>query len=73
MAKNVRVTPQGNKWAVKRDGNTKASSVHDTQKEAEQKGRQTARKEGAEFILHNRKGQIRERDSYGSDPHPPRG
>lgn len=70
--KNVRVTPQGNKWVVKREGSTRASSRHDTQKEAEKKGRQVARKDGVEFYLHNRKGQIRERDSYGSDPHPPK-
>lgn len=26
-----------------------------------------------EFHLHNRQGQIRERDSYGNDPYPPKG
>ena len=70
--KNVHVTPQGNKWVVKREGSQRASSVHDTQKEAEKKGRQIARNDKAEFVLHNRQGQIRERDSYGSDPYPPK-
>lgn len=71
--KSVHVTPRGDGWAVKREGNERASSVHPTQKEAEKKGREAARKEKTEFYLHNRTGQIRERDSYGSDPHPPRG
>ena len=70
--KGVHVTPQGDKWAVKREGSKRASSVHETQKEAEKKGRQTARNEKTEFYLHGRQGQIRQRDSYGSDPYPPK-
>ena len=41
MAKNkkpVHVTPRDDGWAVVREGNDRASSVHRTQKEAEQKG-----------------------------------
>jgi uncharacterized protein YdaT len=68
MAKNVHVTPQGDKWAVRREGSQRASSLHDTQKEAEKKGRQIARNDKTEFVLHGKQGQIRERDSYGSDP-----
>jgi hypothetical protein len=70
--KNIHVTPHGDKWAAQREG-SRASSLHDTQKEAEQKGRQTARKDKTEFYLHNKQGQIRERDSYGNDPYPPKG
>jgi hypothetical protein len=65
--KPVHVTPRGDGWAVVREGSQRASSVHPTQKEAEKAGRQAARKDQTEFILHNRQGQIRERDSYGSD------
>jgi Uncharacterized protein conserved in bacteria (DUF2188) len=71
--KPVHVTPREDGWAVIREGNERASSVHRTQKEAEKKGRQTARNDKTEFYLHNRKGAIRERDSYGNDPHPPKG
>jgi Uncharacterized protein conserved in bacteria (DUF2188) len=71
--KPVHVTPREDGWAVMREGNERASSVHHTQKEAEQKGRQTARKDKTEFYLHNKQGQIRERDSYGNDPYPPKG
>lgn len=71
--KDVHVTPHGGKWAVTREGSERASSLHDTQKEAEQQGRQTARNDKTEFYLHGKDGQIRERDSYGNDPHPPKG
>jgi hypothetical protein len=54
-------------------GQREGSSVHRTQKEAEKKGRQTARNDKTEFLLHNKQGQVRERDSYGPDPYPPKG
>jgi hypothetical protein len=71
--KPIHVTPREDGWAVMREGNQRASSVHRTQREAEQKGRQTARQDKTEFFLHNRHGEIRQRDSYGHDPFPPRG
>jgi hypothetical protein len=71
--KGVHVTPRGNKWAVMREGNERATSLHDTQAEAVKKGRETARRDKTEFILHNQQGEIRERDSYGSDPKPSKG
>ena len=71
--KPVHVTPREDGWAVVREGNQRASSVHSTQKEAEKKGRQIARKDQTEFFLHNKRGQIRERDSYDKDPKSSRG
>jgi ketosteroid isomerase-like protein len=72
--KPVHVTPRGREgWAVVRDGNERASSVHPTQAEAAKAGRQAAQRDHTEFYLHGRDGQIRERDSYGHDPYPPRG
>jgi hypothetical protein len=70
--KPVHVVPQGDKWAVKREGNQRATSLHDTQREAEQAGRPAARQGETEFFLHGRNGQIRQRDSYGNDPNPPK-
>jgi hypothetical protein len=72
-SRKVHVTPRGDRWAVERDNAGRASSLHDTQAEAERAGRVTARREGVEFLLHGRDGRIRERDSYGNDPCPPRG
>jgi Uncharacterized protein conserved in bacteria (DUF2188) len=66
--KPVHVTPREDGWAVMREGNQRASSVHATQKEAEKAGRQAARKDKTEFVLHNRQGEIRQRDSYGARP-----
>jgi hypothetical protein len=66
--KGVHVTPRGNKWAVMRESNERATSLHDTQQQAVKKGRETARRDKTEFFLHNQQGEIRERDSYGSDP-----
>ena len=65
VKRNVHVTPHGDKWAVMREGNKRASSLHNTQKQAEMKGREAARRDKTEFYLHDQQGQIRERDSYG--------
>ncbi len=71
--KSVHVVPRDDGWAVERDGAHRASSLHETQAAAEAAGRTTARNDKVEFFLHGRNGQIRERDSYGNDPYPPRG
>jgi Uncharacterized protein conserved in bacteria (DUF2188) len=70
---NVHVVPRDDGWAVKRDGGQRASSVHTTQAAADDAGRATARRDGVEFLLHNKQGEIRARDSYGNDPCPPKG
>jgi Uncharacterized protein conserved in bacteria (DUF2188) len=49
------------------------SSTHPTQAAAAAAGRTTARNDRTEFELHGRDGKIRERDSYGNDPYPPKG
>ena len=69
----VHVTPRGDKWAVVRESSERASSRHGTQAQAEKKGRETARRDKAEFYLHDQQGQIRERDSYGPDSKSSRG
>lgn len=71
--KAIHVTPRNGSWAVSREGSKRAASVHATQKQAEVVGRAAARKDRTEFVLHGRNGQIRAKDSYGSDPNPPEG
>lgn len=72
--RNLHVTPRPDgRWNVIREGADRASSVHDTQAEAEGRGRPIARDDQVEFLLHGRDGRIRERDSYGNDPYPPEG
>jgi hypothetical protein len=75
MAKrNPHVVPRGDigGWAVQREGARRASSLHPTQADAIDAGRQLAQNEHLELFIHGRDGRIRDRDSYGSDPFPPR-
>jgi hypothetical protein len=48
------------------------SSTHQTQKAAITKGRELAKQEHIELVIHGRNGKIRDKDSYGNDPFPPR-
>jgi len=70
---NVWVTRQGEGWAVRREGAGRASSRHETQREALDAARQTARSEGVELIWQGRDSKIKGRDSYGNDPFAPAG
>lgn len=71
--KNQHVVPHSSGWAVRGAGNSKASSVHQTQAQAAAAARDTAQRQHSEVLIHGRNGQIRERDSYGNDPYPPKG
>lgn len=70
---NYWTTKHSNGWAVKREGNEKATSVHKTQAEAWEETKQRAREAGGEAYLQNQQGQIRERNTYGPDKCPPEG
>jgi hypothetical protein len=70
--KNVNVVPHGGKWAVKTDGSKRADSVFDTQKQAINRGRGLAQRNESEFRIHGKDGRIRDCDSYGNDPYPPK-
>lgn len=71
--KNQHVVPHQNGWAVKGAGNSRASSVHSTQAEAIKAARETAIEHKSEMLIHRQNGQIRERNTYGDDPNPPKG
>ena len=71
--KNQHVVPHAGGWAVRGAGNGRATSVHDTQRAAIDAARGIAQNQHSELLIHGRNGQIRDRDSYGSDPFPPRG
>lgn len=73
MAKgNPHVVPRGDQWAVQRAGADRASSLHSTQAAAINAGRRIAQAERGELFIHGQNGQIRDRDSFGNDPCPPR-
>lgn len=63
-----------NEWAVLRENASRDSVVVDDQQEAFGIARQTAVNQGGgEVYIHGRDGKIRERNTYGHDPYPPKG
>lgn len=70
--RNQHVVPHEDGWAVRSAGSQRATSVHDTQGEAIAAGREIARNQGSELFVHGRDGRIRERDTHGHDPYPPK-
>lgn len=73
MGKNQHVVPHECGWAVQGAGNGRATSVHETQTAAITAAREIAQNNRSELFIHGRNGQIRERDTFGTDPYPPRG
>ena len=64
--------PKGG-WDVRRGGADRATSHHDTKREAVNSGRRVSRNQGTELRIHNRNGRIAGSDSHGNDPFPPKG
>lgn len=74
MGKNQHVTPHpGGGWQVIGEGNDRATVVTKTQKEAVDIARGISRNQGSELVIHRPDGTIREKDSHGNDPYPPKG
>lgn len=71
--RNQHIVPRNGAWAVQPAGGERASSLHHTQAEAIARGRDAARNQQSELLIHGRDGRIRERDTHGNDPHPPKG
>ena len=68
MGKNQHVVSHGERWAVEAEGASEPFAVFKTQSEAWEKAKSIARKERSEALLHGKDGQIRARNTYGSDP-----
>lgn len=73
MGKNQWVVRHGDGWAQRGGGNSRVTRTFDTQQQAIDAARDTARREKSEMLIQDEDGQIRERNSYGNDPHPPKG
>lgn len=73
MGKNQHVVPKDGQWAVKGEGNEKATRIVSTQQEAIEIAKQISKNQESEMFIHKRNGQIRERNTYGKDPYPPEG
>lgn len=72
MGKNQHVVPKDGGWAVKGEGNSKSTKDFNTQKEAIDYAREIAKNQKSEVVIHRKNGQIRDKDSYGNDPNPPK-
>lgn len=71
--KDVHVVPHPDGgWATRTEGASRVGSRHDTQREATEAARGQAIRNGVEVVIHRPNGQIRDSDSYGGDPNPPR-
>ena len=70
--RDYHVVPHANGWAVKKEGGTRASSVHETKKEALSAGKNLAKEAKTELVIHNSDGAISNSNSFGNDPCPPK-
>lgn len=69
---NLHVVPRVDGWVVRREGRSRPSSIHSSQSEAIEEARKIAKESSGQLVIHGRDGRIRERDSYGSAPMPPK-
>ena len=69
--KDFHVVYSGSRWSVKRGGIELSS--HRTQKNAEMSAIQKARWTRSEIVVYGKNEKTREKNSYGNDPHPPKG
>ena len=74
MGKSQHVTPHSKGgWQVKGAGNTKATARTTTQAEAISIAKSISVNKKSELVIHGTDGRIREKNSYGNDPFPPKG
>lgn len=73
MGKNQHVTPHKDGWQVISAGGSKATRVTSTQKDAIKAAINIASNQKSEVVIHGTNGRIRQKNSYGNDPFPPRG
>lgn len=65
---------QDGRWEVHHEGTSRARFVTDTQADAISRARSMARDAGnSQVVIHGRDGKIRDEQTYGHDPFPPRG
>lgn len=71
--KSYHVIPKSNgEWSVKRTGAERATGNYASKKTAVTNAKKLVLKSGGELIIHEKDGRIKERDSYGNDPKPPK-
>lgn len=74
MRKNIHVVsnPQGG-WSTKQENAERSSGNFRTQREAIDRAIEIAKNNKQEVAIHGIDGKIRQKNSYGNDPYPPKG
>ena len=70
--RHVVPAPKGG-WDIEKAHARRISAHEETKSEAIERAREICKKEKAELFIHNKDGQISQRNSYGNDPFPPKG
>ena len=70
--KDIHVVPHNGPWATRKEGAQRVGHTAETQKEALEQAREQAKREKVEVVIHRPDGRIRDSDSYGNDPNPPK-
>jgi uncharacterized protein YdaT len=72
MVKQTHVVPNpAGGWDVKQAGAQRSSGHFDTKREAVDRGRELSNTQHTELVIHNKDGQIAQKDSNGPDSYPP--
>lgn len=71
MGRNIHIVRHGNHWNVTPAKGRPVSS-HRTQENAINAGRPIAKRNQSELVIHDIHNRIRDKDSYGGDPNPPK-
>jgi hypothetical protein len=70
---DVWVSPHDGQWTVKVEGESEPESLHATQEDAIEHGRERARANKSELLIQGEDGQIRKRSTFGNDPRASKG
>ena len=68
---NQHVTPHNGKWQVKHENSSRATKVFPRKSEAISFAHDIAKNQHGELVIHDRRGRIIDKVSFGNDPHPP--
>ena len=74
MAKgDIETYYEDGEWKSKVEGSSRAAHVGGKKKEQRAIGREMAEAREVEHIIKKKNGKVKEKISYGNDPHPPEG
>jgi hypothetical protein len=70
--KDIHIVPHEGGWATRREGASRVGRHFDRQADAQKAAIPAAKRDRVEVVTHGRDGRIRDSDSYGNDPNPPK-